>query len=413
MRIIWILCVLCTVMTCIFGAEVPLTCDEFKEEEILYEGLYCTVAGVHLDDFDTFNCNVYPYYRHLVKVVKFTESRTINIPYMIFHYFDGIREFDISFTELESIRRGDFIKAENLMYLTAAHNKMSELTSSLFLGAPNISVVDFSYNNIERVSASAFASAALMSRLHLSHNLIRTLEKNTFASMIMLDELYLDFNQLESIDVELFAHNILLARLSLNNNRIIQLDCDSIKDLKYLNKIDLSVNKLLEFNTSCVSGFDLDLIIHDNQLQKLTLRNVAAVHASHNHIEHIYIENGISNLKSLKLAANNLTNSNVTKIFEHLSSLETLDLSYNYVGKLSIGTFAKLTNLEHLNLGHTNLSNINFGTFFHQKELKSLDLSYNNLSVLNFDIFLPYLKNLESLVLDGNSAFYNIYWDKF
>lgn len=404
MKIVGIWCFYLSVVslfTVVWSAEIPLPCDEFKDEQLLYEGLYCTIAGVHLNDFDSFNCNVYSYYRHLVKVVKFTESRTINIPYMIFNYFEGIREFDISFTELESIRRGDFVKADNLMYLTAAHNKMTELTSSLFLGAPNISVVDFSYNQIEKISASAFASATVMSRLHLSHNQLRTLDKNTFAPMTMLDEVHLDFNQLETIDVELFAYNTLLARLSFNNNRIVRVECDVIKNLKYLNKIDLSVNKLQEFNTSCISGIDLDLIVHDNQLKNLTLRNVASVHASRNQITHIYMENGISNLKSLKLANNNL--SNITDIFDHLNSLETLDLSYNYVGKLNISTFAKLTNLEHLNLGHTNLSNINFGTFFHQKELKSLDISYNDLNKMNFDVFLPYLKNLESLVLDGNN----------
>lgn len=383
------------------GEEIPLTCDEFKEEQLLYEGLYCTINGIHLTDLDSFDCNVYPYYRHLVKVVKFSDCRSPNIAYMLFHYFEGIREFDVSFTELESIRRGDFINAENLMYLTAVHNKLTELTSSLFLGAPNISVVDFSYNQIEKVSGSAFASASLMSRLHLSHNMIRSLEKNTFATMTMLDELHLDFNQLEAIDIDLFTYNTLLARLSLNNNRLVRLECSALMNLKYLNKIDLSVNKLDEFNTSCISGADLDLVIYNNQLEKLTLRKVASVHASHNKIQHIYIEDGINNLKSLKLANNHLTN--LTGIFEHLSSLETLDLSYNYVGKLNISTFAKLTNLEQLNLGHTNLSNINFGTFFHQKELKSLDISYNNLNKINFDVFLPYLKNLESLILDGNN----------
>lgn len=384
----------------ISSEDILLPCDEFKDQ-ILYEGLYCTVNGVHLTDFDSFDCNVYPHHRHLVKVMKFTECRSPNIPYMVFQYFNGVREFDISFSELESIRRGDFVNADDLMYLTAIHNKMTELSSSLFLGAPNISVVDLSYNQIEKVSASAFTGAVFMSRLHLSHNMIRTLDKNTFGSMTMLDELHLDFNQLNTIDVDLFSNNILLARLSLNNNRIVRLECEALTNLKYLSRIDLSGNKLTEFNTSCISETDLDLIINDNQLQNLTLRKVASVHASHNQIKHIHIEDGISNLKSLKLANNNLTN--ITEIFEHLSSLETLDLSYNYVGKLNISTFAILTNLEHLNLAHTNLSNINFGTFFHQKELKSLDISYNNLNRINFDVFLPYLKNLESLILDGNN----------
>lgn len=398
------LCAFLTVVSfvaVIMSEEIELPCEEFKENQVLFDGLYCTVSNVHLTDADTFNCDVVPYYRRLVKVMKFVESRSPNIPYMLFHYFEGIREFDISKTELESIRRGDFMNADDLMYLTASQNKVTELTSAIFAGAPNISVVDFSLNQIDKISPSAFAGAVLMSRLHLSHNSIRTLDKNTFSSMTMLDELYLDFNLLETIDVELFAFNTLLARLTLNNNRLNRLECDALVHFQYINRIDLSMNKLQDFNTSCLVSSDLDLIIHDNQLQNLTIRKVASVDASNNKIKHIYIKDNISNLKVLKLANNQLAN--ISGIFEHLNPLETLDLSLNYVGKLNISTFAKLTNLEHLKLSRTNLSNINFGTFFHQKELKSLDISYNNLNKINFDIFLPYLKNLESFVLDGNN----------
>lgn len=388
----------------VYNDEIDLPCDEFSESNpggILYEGLYCTVSSVHLSHADNFNCNVYPYYRHLVKVVKFTNCRTPYIPYMIFNYFDGIREFDISFTELEATHHGDFFKAENLMFLTISNNKITELSSSLFAGAPNISVVDFSYNHISKINSFAFAGANLMSRLDFSHNLITTIEKDVFSSLTVLDELHLDNNLIESIDPQLFATNEMLARLSLNNNKIFQLECDILSKLKYLNKLDLSMNKLQAFNTNCVTGTHFTLIIHDNQLQNLTLRRVATVHASRNQLKQIFIEDDVNNLKSLKLANNSLTN--FTGIFEQLSSLETLDLSFNFVGRLNISTFAKLKNLENLYLSHTNLSNINFGTFFHQKELKALDISYNNLNKINFDVFLPYLKNLESLYLDGNN----------
>lgn len=400
-RIIALIFIAQSLIASIYCADIPLACDEFESAEILYEGLYCTVNGVHLDDSDNVICDVYPQYRYLVKVMKFSVSKIPTIPYMIFHYFQNVREFDISFTELESIRRGDLMNADNLMYLTAIHNKMAELSASLFMGAPNISVVDFSYNQIAKISPSAFVGANFMSRLHLSHNLIRSLDKKTFAGMTMLDELHLDFNQLETIDVDLFSNNILLARLSLNNNRIARFECATMENLKYLNKLDLSANQLREFDTNCISGTDMDLIIHDNQLQNLTLRKVASVNAAHNQIKYLFIEDGINNLKCLKMAHNHLVN--LTGIFTHLNTLETLDLSSNHVGKLNISTFANLTNLEHLNLSHTNLSNINFGTFFHQKELKSLDISYNGLNKIDFDVFLPYLKNLESLVLDGNN----------
>lgn len=397
------LILLTCIIGCVAGNDIELPCDEYKGQELLYEGLYCTVDGVHLTHDDIFNCDVYPYHRHLIKVIKFSSCRTPSIPHLLFQYMENIREFDISFSELETVRLGDFRKADNLLYLTAAHNKLAELPAGIFVGAPNVSVIDFSYNHINKVNAFAFSAATLVSRLHLSHNLIAALDKLTFANLSSLDELHLDNNQIEVIDIELFYHNDLLARLSLNNNRITQLHCDILSHLRYLNQIDVSLNRLTEFNTSCLSDYStyLDLHVSDNRLESLILRKVGSVYASRNRIRMLYIADEVSNLKKLILANNSLTN--VSGIFEQLTSLESLDLSYNCVGKLNIGTFAKLTSLEHLILSHTNLSNINFGTFFHQKELKTLDISYNNLNRINFDIFLPYLKNLETLYLDGNN----------
>lgn len=241
----------------------------------------------------------------------------------------------------------------------------------------------------------------MISRLHLSHNLLRHLDKETFNGLSSLDELWLDYNQIEIIDPALFDHNDVLARLSLNNNKITQIDCQLLKRLNYLIRIDVSSNKLEEFDTNCVHGSHYDLIIHDNQLKILTIQRHTMVHAARNSIKQISIGEDVNNLKLLKLANNTLAN--ITGIFDHLYSLQTLDLSFNYVGKLNISTFAKLVNLENLHLRSTNLSNINFGTFFHQKELKVLDISYNNLNKINFDVFLPYLKNLESLYIDGNN----------
>lgn len=393
--------VLISTIKCVYNERIELRCDEFSADNILYEGLYCTVTDIHLIHNDTFNCDVYPYHRHLVKMVKFSNCRIGLVPFMIFQYFEFIREFDMSSTELDSLRHDDFFKADNLMYLTVSHNNLVELTVSLFIGAPNISVVDFSYNHIGKIHSHAFAGSTMLSRLHLSHNLLTHLDKETFNGLSSLDELWLDNNQIEIIDPILFEHNDVLARLSLNNNKIKQIDCQLLKRLNYLIRIDVSANKLQEFDTNCVHGSHYDLIIHDNQLKILTIQRHTMVHAARNFIEQIIIGEDVNNLKLLKLANNTLTN--ITGIFDHLYSLQTLDLSFNYVGKLNISTFAKLVNLENLHLRSTNLSNINFGTFFHQKELKVLDISYNNLNKINFDVFLPYLKNLESLYIDGNN----------
>lgn len=140
---------LISTIKCVYTERIDLRCDEFSEDNILYEGLYCTVTDIHLIHNDTFNCDVYPYHRHLVKMVKFSNCRVALVPFMIFQHFEFIREFDMSSTELESLRHDDFFKADNLMYLTVSHNKLVELSVSLFIGAPNISV-SFPYQKKKR-----------------------------------------------------------------------------------------------------------------------------------------------------------------------------------------------------------------------------------------------------------------------
>lgn len=111
---------------------------------------------------------------------------------------------------------------------------------------------------------------------------------------------------------------------------------------------------------------------------------------------------GAKKLTTLIASHNRITEWPV-KLFNNLNrNLTYIDFSYNPLGNLNIETFAHLTNLEYLNLRRTNISNIKLGTFSFQPNLISLDLSENNLEILNFNNFLPNLKRLESLRLNGN-----------
>lgn len=397
------LCLSCALVT---SKKFDLACDEYiaDADEILYDGVYCTVSELLVGYGDQLNCDVYPYFRDRIHVVKFTDSKMPFIPHGIFRYLAGIREFDISFTGIEAIHR-DFEGAKNLIFLTITNNLLTELSASIFSDAPNISVIDFSHNQIERINPFTFVDVASLSRLHFSYNKLKTLDTQLFEKVLALDYIALDHNELEHIDPELFAKNSLLQKVLLNNNRIVTLDCKLFARSNYLDSLVLSHNQLQEFSTSCIQGqlvTHVTLDISNNLLNSLTLRNVDSLDASNNRLTNLTIEDDVCHMKKLVVANNALVN--ITSLFDRLgSSLKHLDISNNHIGRLNISTFAKLKNLNKLYLKRTQLQHINYGTFANQRELKVLDISYNDLNYIDFDVFFPYLKGLEELYIDGNN----------
>lgn len=84
------------------------------------------------------------------------------------------------------------------------------------------------------------------------------------------------------------------------------------------------------------------------------------------------------------------------------SSIETLDLSSNFIGTPNAQTFKRFTNLKYLNLSQTNLPSFLYATFFNQQKLQVLDLSYNHLKKIDFRKSLRNFKDLNTLNLEGN-----------
>lgn len=76
-----------------------------------------------------------------------------------------------------------------------------------------------------------------------------------------------------------------------------------------------------------------------------------------------------------------------------LSSVQELDLSSNYVGKINSTTFERFPKLYSLNLANTSLTVIEPGALNHLKELETLDLSHNNLRHVD----LTFLSDLSKL----------------
>lgn len=106
------------------------------------------------------------------------------------------------------------------------------------------------------------------------------------------------------------------------------------------------------------------------------------------------------------------------RIFENLTNLTNLQMSYNNIGSILEYTFYGMTKLRILNLKYTSLSFIAFGAFRHLKKLAHLNLNNNPLLVISpitADTFLG-LHELRVLLLAGcgitnltsNSLFSNV-----
>lgn len=381
--------------------DIDLEGAEDDSSDTIYGGIYCTVSDFLVQPTTQVDCNVYPMERDHVKVVRFTNSEMLYIPHGIFRYFINIREFDISTSKIETIHRGDFESARNLVFLIISHNNLTELGASLFVDAPTLTVIDLSYNHIAKINKYAFAEARSISRLVFSYNNITTLDERLFKDLRFLDQIFLDHNQIEFIADGLFSSNILLQKIILNNNRIATISCAHLNGLKYLDTLQLAQNNLVKYDATCLENKLDYLNVNGNNLTQLVIRNMKSVEASNNSISEVIIMDNGNILETLIIANNSLRNiENITNL---LINLETLDVSFNTVGKLNITTFSKLNKLVKLDLERTGISNLDFGTFANQRELFFLDISYNNLNKLNWDIFLPYLTKLEEFYINGNN----------
>lgn len=393
--------------------KVPLVCDEFEhmsrlEHDILmydgitpqYENFYCTVKDFHLNYTTQVDCNVYGPFRDHVKVVRFIDSTLLHIPYCIFTYFGSIQEFDISHAGIETIYR-NFEAAVSLTFLTMSYNNITEIPASVFADASQLAMVDLSHNQIEKINKFAFANARQISRIILSHNRLKTLDGSVFHDVMFLDQIELDHNRLEEIPMDLFGKNSMVQKIYLSNNKLSNISCEIFQFCYYLDELQLESNNLTEFNLSCIPK-SMELInLNNNKLTKLVLNDVKHILASNNSLTNIEFGNFSTLIRRLVLTNNSLVD--VLPILKNLHSLEHLDLSYNYVGRLNISSFANMKRLIKLYLAHTNLSNINFGTFANQKQLSVLDISYNNLRSINLDMFSTSLINMAEFYVDGNS----------
>jgi len=201
--------------------------------------------------------------------------------------------------------------------------------------------------------------------ISLYNSNITLLEKNGFVSMTELKFLHILSCELRTIELGAFNGLTKILYLSIQGNNISELLKGTFDNMSNLYHLDLSDNKIEHLDRDVFSGFR-----GFNGLTKLTWLSIQG--------------NEISEL--------------IPGIFENMSNLEYLDLSYNRLEHLDsavfrgLGAFNGLTKLTKLLMRFNEIRVILAGTFENMCSLEHLDLSLNNLVHLDSAVFSGLVK---------------------
>ncbi|XP_074839447.1 toll-like receptor 8 [Carettochelys insculpta] len=363
----------------------------------------------------------------------------------------------LSFNWIEEISKKDFNNFKELKFLKLNWNWHVKPKESNFDFSPKpLQIVDATFSNLRHLKelylngnqltkVPAGISPSITS-LSLQSNKIVTIGKNTFQGLTRLKELYMDencyfasacekpfsvqdgaFSALTGLTVLSLSYNNLtwvptklpvsLQEFYLSHNKIKNIGQDDFKKLVHLKVLDLSGNCPKCFHTPfpCEPCTGTSAIqIHPLAFQNLKkLKTLVLSSLSLTSVPAIWFQN-MPELEVLHLASNFLQNEIATGEFlQNLSSLEELDLSFNYQKQtytryLTLApNFSSLVSLKRLYIkGYVfkELDKLHLEPLFPLRKLNILDLGLNFIKRVDMSVFRNFT-NLTEIYLKENKIF--------
>nr|XP_006122907.1 toll-like receptor 8 [Pelodiscus sinensis] len=363
----------------------------------------------------------------------------------------------LSFNWVEELSKKDFHNFKDLTFFQLNWNWHVNPKESIFDLSPKaLQIADATFSNLRHLKelqlngnqltkVPAGISSSITS-LSLKTNKIVTIGKNTFKELTRLKELYLDencyignacetpfmledgaFSVLTSLTVLSLSYNNLtwvppklpvsLQELYLSHNKIKNVGRDDFKKLVHLKVLDLSGNCPKCFNTPfpcepCTGNSSIQ--IHPLAFQNLKkLKTLVLSSMSLTSVPALWFQN-MPELEVLHLASNFLQKEIATgEFFQNLSSLEELDLSFNYQKQtytryLTLSpNFSLLVSLKRLYIkGYIfkELDTLHLKPLFALRQLTVLDLGLNFIKRVDLSVFQNFC-NLTEIYLKENKIF--------
>ncbi|XP_048520977.1 chaoptin isoform X2 [Dendroctonus ponderosae] len=337
-----------------------------------------------------------------LKRLNLKGNKLATISYEAFQNLPELEHLDMSYNKIEKFDFNilDQVGTLAMFHLNVSHNVLNKLVLNMpstfvnDIGSggyhSNIQVLDMSFNNISMIAKKFFRPAEIsLTNLYLSHNRIINATRDVFGNMPHLQWLDLSSNHIYEMDFDMFRNTKKLQVLDVSHNRITDIPNDIFRFLANLRMVDISNNRIRALPDNLFREEGLEkLDLSSNLLSKMPLNSLAIPAAQ--------------TLCELDLSWNLISSLSHGGLLERFKKLNYLDLSYNRLAQIDVGTFKGLPRLLYLDLSHNSQLTLEpNGGSFKGLEYSLLHLKIDNVSLSIVPIFPT--PNLVTLSLASNS----------
>nr|XP_046229319.1 toll-like receptor 5 [Scatophagus argus] len=286
------------------------------------------------------------------------------------------------------------LKNSSVFTLDMSKNRIFALKQGLFSPLKEVAIIDVSQNKLNQIHRNAFEGLqGHLKMLNLSHNLLGEIYSYTFASLTNLTVLDLSYNHIGVLGYDSFRGLTNLKALYLTGNSLRELGFPaSLPSLEYLL---LNDNKLTSSSVGSLTRFAGNikyLNIQDNRLTNLG--DVYAFLTQLKHLQSLFYGGNTVRWCTLSGQVSALDMNNLQALDLHSSSLQSV-----WSQRKCLNLFDKLSHVLYLDLSFNALQSLPQGIFKGLTSVVRMDLSSNALTYLQPDV-LP--KSLKLLNLSDN-----------
>jgi Leucine-rich repeat (LRR) protein len=268
------------------------------------------------------------------------------------------------------------------------------IATDAFSGMVNLEVLTMNNNQLGYISNSHLQDLVALEDLYMSYNHLTSISNGTFRGLSSLKSLHLMYNAIGSITAETFTGLSGLKRLAMGHQRsnpkalstgiLSSIEDGSFRHMPLLEDLDLEYHVLSKISNDMLGG-------GLSNLKFLNLRGsrFLADFTTDFLLVEPHAFTGLASLETLDFSFAGV-NSEALKpgLFRCCTRLKSLDLSANPIEALTANAFAGLGNsLETLNLIFCMISRLSSRTFKGLTKLEILNLGNNRLSVVPSEVF--------------------------
>lgn len=288
-----------------------------------------------------------------------------------------MRELRMAYNDLDRVP-SNIRSIVYLQVLDLRGNRIKDLSKARLEDARELVTIFLQSNRLETIPDS-FESFEHLRILNLSSNNLSIVPLVLFR-IFSLEELDLSFNEISEIPEEI-GQLVRLRKLLLFGNMIGPYLPKSMSSLARLKKLDIRQNGILNLDTvnDLRSLEEILVDFNTNFMFNNSFRSLARASFLKCNMTDISVKGTSETLTNLDLSSNKLSNLS-PELFEHLKSLETLNLDHNRISSIP-ATISLLKRLRTLTISNNILSSLP-ESIGQMESLIELDVHCNNLGEL-------------------------------